>query len=304
MMPIDDVRRRPPDWFVPVWGTAGAVLTIAGALFQTDATCAWNALFWSNCLADKLPALWGNTVPLALGLVSLVTLAIRRGRTSGESLTIPVAAALLSYLAASLSSLGRGAFCALLGMLIGASLIVAGSHATRFHPDRKLPRGLAGIGGVLLSVPFFLRDADMHGNRILENLVRDSVGLVGVIGGVWSVSVFAWFLLTLGFLGLCFPSTRPPSKIWTRAISLLAHLLLLAFPFVLYHNWWDRNSGYASMVVQPGDPLYQAWMENWAYRDLMTKFWLLGSGHTILLSTGIAAWTDATLSRHGGEHAS
>jgi hypothetical protein len=277
---------------VPVWGAAGAILTIVGALSRTDVSCGWGALFRADPWPEKLPVLWGRTVPLALGAVSLATVGIRRGRNSGASLTVPVAVALLSYFAASLYSEGRGAILALLGILIGASLVVSGGHATRIFPDRKLPRALAGIGSVLLSVPFFLNDADAYGGRILEHLVQDTVR-----GGVWGVSCFAWLLLALGGLGLCVPSTRPPSKGWTRAISLLSYLLLIAFPFALHQSWWNRNSGYAVLIVQKGEPLYDAWMANWEYRDLMTKFWLLGTGHTILLSTGIAAWVEDVLSK-------
>jgi hypothetical protein len=293
-MPINAVprpaqpRRSSPDWFVPVWGAAGAILTIVGALSRTDVSCGWGLLCRSDPWPDKLPVVWGRTVPLVLGLVTLATLGIRRG----PSVMLPVAGGLFSYLAASLYSEGRGAVLALLGMLIGASLVVAGSHETRIYPDRKLPRVLSGIGGVLLLVPFFLNDADMHGGRIVVQLVQDSVH-----GRVWGVALFAWLLLALAFLGLWLPSVQAPARRWTRAISLLSYLLLLAFPCALYQSWWEANSGYAVLVVQKGEPLYAAWMANWEHRDLMTKFWLLGSGHTLLLSTGIAAWTETILGK-------
>jgi hypothetical protein len=281
---------RSPGWFVPVWVATGAILTIVGALSRTDVSCGWVALLRADPWPEKLPTVWGRTVPLALGLVSLATLGIRGGRKSGALVTVPVALSLCSYVVISLYSAGRGAILALLGILIGASLVASGSHATRIFPERRLPRALAGLGGVILFVPFILKDADMFGARILENLVQESVR-----GDTWGVSLVAWLILALGGLGLCLPSVRPPSKGWTRAISLLSYLLLLAFPFALYQSWWDRNSGYAVLVVQKGDPLYQAWMANWEYRDLMAKFWLLGSGHTILLSSGIAAWVEDVL---------
>lgn len=278
--------------FVRVWGTVGALLIIVGALSRTDFSCSWSTLILMDSWPGKLPEIWGRILPLALGLASLVTLWIRPDRISGIAVASPVMAALLAYSAASLFSQGRGALLAMLEILLGASLVVAGSHETRIFPDRKLPRALAGIGGMVLFMPFFLRDADMLERRTLELLVYDTIR-----ERAWGAPLVAWLLLILGVFGLCVPSARPPSKGWTRCVSVTCHLLLLAFPFALYQSWWDRNSGYAVLVLQKGDPLYAAWMQNWDERDLMFKFWLLGSGHAILLSTGIAAWVEDILRR-------
>jgi hypothetical protein len=179
-----------------------------------------------------------------------------------------------------------------LGILIGASLVVSGNHATRLFPNRRLPRVLSGIGGVLLFVPFVLKDADMLGRRLLNCLGSESFD-----GRQWGASLFAWILLILGTLGLISPFSLPPSKGRTRAISLISYLLLVAFPFALGQSWWERDGEYAVLNISKGDSLYAAWLMCWEERDLMLKFWLLGSGHTILLSTGIAAWIEEVLSR-------
>jgi len=206
-------------------------------------------------------------------------------------LTVPVVTTLFSYFVASLFSDGSGAILALLGILIGASLVVSGNHASRLFPDRRLPRVLSGIGGVLLLVPFVLKDADRYHQRLLDSLGSESFD-----GRHWGAAIFAWILLIFGTLGLISPFSRPPSKARTRAISLISYLLLVAFPFALGQSWWERDGGYAVLSVAKGDPLYAAWMSCWEERDLMIKFWLLGSGHTILLSTAVGAWIEEVLS--------
>src|SRR4051812_40985670 len=117
-MPPAPPSARSPSWFLSVWASVGSILTIIGALSRTDLSCIWFTLCLAYPWPDKLPVIWGMTVPLILGLVTLSTLWMRRGRTCGVFLTVPVLLALFSYLVASFFSDGRGALLALLGIIL------------------------------------------------------------------------------------------------------------------------------------------------------------------------------------------
>jgi hypothetical protein len=245
--------------------------------------------FWS----DPLPTFWVTVVPLGLVVASVAAMSIGP-RARGSRLTLPIVGALLGYLAATVASPDpygeRSSFLRLLQIVVGASLVAAGNHIARLYPEERLPRLVAGIGGTGLVLSFLSYPGGRRGSSVLDAIVREVY-----FPQDWGPALFAAVLLLYGVLGVPSPFARRPSRWRGRAISMIAHLLLVAFPFALYQLWWKRCGGYAVLQVQKGDPLYPAWAECWEQQTLMIEFWLLGSGHVILLAIGIAAWMEESV---------
>jgi hypothetical protein len=279
--------------FVPFWVFAGSAALAAGALVRSNIPCRWTGLISAHPWSDPLPTFWVTVVPLALAAASIATMTIG-GRARGIRLTLPVVGSFLGYVVATAVSRDRydnlASFCLLLQILSGASLVAAGNHVARLYPDERLPRILAGIGGAELVLSFLLSVGGGRAGSILDALVWEVY-----FPKQWGASLFAVVLLMYGVLGVPSPFVRHSSLWRGRAVSLTGHLLLVAFPFALYQLWWERCAGYAVLQIPIGDPLHPAWAECWEQQTLMIEFWLLGTGHTILLAIGVAAWTEDSL---------
>ncbi len=269
--------RTNPHWVIPLWIVGASIALIQGAIWSSR--LGGHRLFvtwWPTQDPTSVPARVALLVPIFLAVTSLVTLRVRARLLRATVLTILTLAALTVYLAVALiAEQDTEAFVLLIQIVVGAALVAAGNRGMRLFPDRKAPRILSGIGGVGLLLAFLGTDSGSFRSCLLHDVLGE-----GMFGHRQEVpALFAGLLLLYAVLGAVSPFARPSATLQFRMMSLFKYVLMFTFPIALYRQW------VASC----------AWCgEDERAREMMflLRFWLLGTGHTVLLAAGISSWIE------------
>jgi len=286
-MDENQLSKSSSKWFVPMWVLVASVSLIAGALSPSEFLGWWNALIvvhmgtsGSESVGSPVPVHLCRSIPAVLGVSSLVAIWIRNRKVRGAVLTLTSSIALvLCYGDVYLTDPEQRAVGNWIEMMVAAAMIAAGNRTMLQVSTRRLPRILAGLGGAKLFLSFLIPGDDYIKSSILSLVVME-----GVTGREWEAALFATLLLTYAILGILSPFVRKTPRLRCLVVSILGYVLLIAFPLVLYQQWAGTTNG----GPEP-------------YRSLrfafMLKFWLLGTGYTILLAVGLATWVEEALSK-------
>jgi hypothetical protein len=221
--------------------------------------------------------LW-RTLPLILGVIGLGSLGIPDRKIKGAVLTLSAAAALLAaYVDIALSQDNAWTLRSWIDMMAGAAMIAAGNHVMKQVPGRKLPAIVAAVGGVRVVASCLIPDTDFFSRSVIYE-----IGGALYSGDHGVPAIFAIALLGYALIGILMPFARSSPTARTTVISVLGYLLLFFFPLVIHNEWMNLTGGRNTSAEDD-------------HTSFMLKFWLLGTGYTLLLGTGAATWMEGFL---------
>ena len=267
---------KSPRGFAPAWTLVASVALLIGAFCSDAVGCPRLFVTWWRGLDRGLVMIASATLAVA----ALPTVRFRSRKLRGGTLTLFSLACLGPYVVAASSTYYLQAVGTLVQIVISASLVAASNHVLRLHPERNLPRLLSAIGGSGLLLSFLLPS---HDGRRYECLLWKVIS-GGLLDDQWASAFFACCLLPYGILGIvnAIPKSEQPGR--RRGVSLYSIFLLVVFPLALLREGWVEHS------LNAGYEEFQSRIVS-----VYLRFWLLGTGYTLLLATGIAEWIGATL---------
>lgn len=255
-----------PSRSLSLWIGMSSAALLAGAFVPLPDYLPWRAgttLDWYQSEARFMgPAM--TWAPALLGIVALTLVTLFPPSRTRRILAVVALAPPGAYTLLGLTAPRYSETLLLCQLMVGAALIAAGNRVARRFPDPRLPAVLAWIGGAQVVLGFLLWREWGFDRSLLYELGYD------LLTYSWAVAAFAFAVLGYGLLAASILPYRRPASIRRRVLSWLGCLLLLGFPVVLcQHTLIFRDSA------------------------LYLKFWLLATGHTILLAASVAGWLEA-----------
>jgi hypothetical protein len=260
-----------------IWVIVGALALLGGSLLGSNFYGQWTSLTvfrWGD-EPDVIPRLLWRGIPFVLSMIALGTLVHRSPKVRGAVLTIASFLALVSGLVENqISTTPSMAIQTWIEIIIGGGMVAAGNHVMKCIPGKRLPGIVAGLGGLRVFVSYFNPDGYY------------SVSLFFRIGACSASSrsalLFAWLLLVYAALGMLCPFMKSRELMRHRATSILGYVLLLLLPWVSYIEW-DQVGGLREHYLGA------------RHLKFVLAFWMLGTGYTVVLGSGIAIWLQAAL---------
>ena len=217
-----------------------------------------------------------SAVVLALAIAAWVTARLRNPLAQGVLLTVSTLAAMGIYAAGEWTKPLNyfESLLLLFQILICSALVAATNHVLRRQPGRQPARILSALGGMGVLIAF-LSGGQKWERPLLWELIRS-----GIYGRQWATAGFATLLMLYAIFGILNAMARPPAALRRRLISVYGYGLLGLFPLALLHEWLLTSTQW-SPELNP---------DTFAF---LFRFWMLGTGHAVLLATGIAVWLEA-----------
>jgi hypothetical protein len=267
--------RTSPRWFIPFWVGLASIALVAGALASSK--IGGQRLFvrwWPTKDPNSIPVRAAVIVPSFLALSAFVTIWIPNRLFRAVLLTLLTLGAMGVYLyIACMAVEDFESFALLIQIVVGAAFVAAGIRTMRLFPDRKLPRIMTGIGGAGLLYAFLEKGPDSH-RSLLDNLIGE-----GLYGYQPDAAAFGGLILLYGILGAVSPFSKPSATLQMSVSSLCKYVLLVGFPIALFRQWMLSSDW-------PQDAMR---LEELGF---LARFWLLGTGHTVLLASGLSSWAE------------
>lgn len=265
--------RPAPSRDLPFWIGLGSSALLVGAFVPLEQQVLWRAgvIFHWYDDPSRTTAHLLRWTPACLGALGWTFLAAFPRTLAARFLVVVAAASLAIYTLVSLVVPWRAELRLLSQLVISSALIAAGNRVARRHPEQRLPAVLAWIGAVQVVITF----ATWVNHPYRDILLFEITFWLRSLD--WASCAFALALLAYGILAASILPRLRPVRLRRAALSHAALLLLILCPLALLQHWEFRG--------RDGAPLI--------------KGWLLGTGHTLLLASGLAGWLEARYANRG-----